>query len=132
MVSQKLEFLKKIDPQMVLDAMNARLGAGAPSPTAAPVPKEAPAAPKAQAEGGSGDVFIAIGDHVAKHPELAAKIKTVFQFKLKGPDSAWVLDLKNGNGSVAEGTAGSADCTLELSDADFIGMATGKLDAQKL
>ena len=131
MASQKLEFLKKIDPQMVIDSMRERTGGGAPAPAAAAPAAEKPAAP-AQAEGGSADVFIAIRDHVEKHPELAAKIQTVFQFKLKGPDSAYVLDLKNGKGSVAEGTVEKADCTLELSDADFIGMATGKLDAQKL
>jgi 3-hydroxyacyl-CoA dehydrogenase/3a,7a,12a-trihydroxy-5b-cholest-24-enoyl-CoA hydratase len=56
----------------------------------------------------------------------------VFQFKLTGPDSAYVIDLKNGNGSVTEGTAEKADVTLELSDADFIAMATGKADPQKL
>ncbi|MBK8258215.1 MAG: SCP2 sterol-binding domain-containing protein [Polyangiaceae bacterium] len=130
MASQKLDFLKKMDPQMVLDSMKERLGSsGAAAPAAAPAPeKTAPA----QAEGGSADVFIAIRDHVEKHPELAAKIQTVFQFKLKSPESTYVLDLKNGKGSVSEGTVEKADCTLELSDADFIGMATGKLDAQKL
>ena len=30
------------------------------------------------------------------------------------------------------GAEGQAECTLELSDADFFGMATGKLDPQKL
>ncbi len=134
MASQKLEFLKKIDPQMVIDSMRERTAGTAPPsvPQSAPVPATVKATPPAREEGGSPDVFIAIRDHIEKHPELAAKIQTVFQFKLKGPDSAYVVDLKNGNGTVAEGTADKADCTLELSDADFIGMATGKLDAQKL
>ena len=127
MASQKLEFLKKIDPQMVIDAMKARVGSGAAAPAAAPAP--APAAPSGDT---SADVFVAIGDHIEKHPELVAKTSTVFQFKLTSPDSAYVLDLKNGKGSVTAGAAEKADCTLELSDADFIAMATGKADPQKL
>src|SRR5581483_3327548 len=58
-------------------------------------------------------------------------VGTVFQFHLTGPDSSWVLDAKNGKGSVTAGTA-SADVTLTLSDADFLDMTSGKADAQKL
>ena len=125
MASQKLEFLKKMDPGLVIEAMKAR-GAGA---VAAPTAAASTAAPDAPS---SRDVFIAIQDHVERNPELAAKLQTIFQFKLSDPASAWALDLKNGKGSLTEGTADKPDVTLELSDADFFGMASGKLDAQKL
>ncbi len=76
--------------------------------------------------------MFAIGHHLETHPELVSQIATVFQWKLTDPESAWVLDVKNGKGSCKQGTAEKPDVTLELSDADFVAMATGKADAQKL
>ena len=76
--------------------------------------------------------MFAIGHHVETHPDLVGQVKTVFQWKLTSPDSTWVLDVKNGKGSCTKGTAEKPDVTLELSDADFVGMASGQADAQKL
>jgi putative sterol carrier protein len=120
MASQKLMFLKKIDPKAAEDAIAKARGA---APKAA-----APAAPPAEL--GSRDIFAVIADYVSKHPELVKEVQTVFQFHLTSPDSAWVIDLKQG--SVTEGKAASADCTLTLTDADFFAMSTGKADPQKL
>jgi len=124
MASQKLEFLKKMDPALGLKAMQERLGSSAPA-AAAPAP--APASNEAN----SADIFVAIRHHVETHPELVKSVGNVFQFKLTNPESAWLIDVKNGSGSVTQGT-GTADVTLELSDADFIAMSTGKADPQKL
>ena len=79
------------------------------------------------------DVFAVIADHVAGHPELAAKVDTAFQFKLNNPESHWVLDLKTGADAVREGVADKADCTIEL-DADLLHtVVTAPLaDVQKL
>ena len=106
-------------------------------PRAAPAPQAAvaaPAAPAGATQGGgvSAQVFAAIGRYVEKHPELVGKVSNVYVFKLTQPDSAWTLDLKNGQGSVASGAAGKADCTLELTDTDFLAMTSGKADPQKL
>jgi 3-hydroxyacyl-CoA dehydrogenase/3a,7a,12a-trihydroxy-5b-cholest-24-enoyl-CoA hydratase len=106
-------------------------------PKASPAPKaeaQAPAAAAAAAGQGSGsaEVFAAIGRYVQKHPELVGKVNNVYLFKLTQPESAWTLDLKNGQGSVAQGAVGKADCTLELTDADFMAMTSGKADPQKL
>jgi NAD(P)-dependent dehydrogenase (short-subunit alcohol dehydrogenase family)/acyl dehydratase/putative sterol carrier protein len=102
-------------------------------PKAAPAPQaEAPAAAPAQGGGASAQVFAAIGRYVEQHPELVGKVNNVYLFKLTQPGSAWTLDLKNGKGSVASGAAGKADCTLELTDADFLEMTSGKADPQKL
>jgi 3-hydroxyacyl-CoA dehydrogenase/3a,7a,12a-trihydroxy-5b-cholest-24-enoyl-CoA hydratase len=120
MASQKLEFLKKIDPQSVIDAMNKRGGgtsAGAP----------AAAAPQGSA---SGDVFLAIQDHVERNAAEMQKIGVVYLFKLTNPDSQWTVDLKSAK--VTPGEAAKAECTLELSDADFQDMTSGKADAMKL
>ena len=90
------------------------------------------AAPAKAVELNSGHIFAAIGAYVKEHPEVVAKVASVFQWKLKDPESAYVLDLKNGAGSCQPGVADKADCTLELSDSDFMALVAGKADAQKL
>jgi 3-hydroxyacyl-CoA dehydrogenase/3a,7a,12a-trihydroxy-5b-cholest-24-enoyl-CoA hydratase len=127
MASQKLDFLKKIDPANVAAAAKARVGA---VPAAAPAVAEAtPAAAPATAERNSTDVFTVIADHVAKNPDLK-KIGIVYLFKLTGPDSTWTLNLKDG--VVGAGELAKPECTLTLSDADFLDMVNGKADAMKL
>jgi 3-hydroxyacyl-CoA dehydrogenase/3a,7a,12a-trihydroxy-5b-cholest-24-enoyl-CoA hydratase len=125
MASQKLSFLKKLDPQMVIDAMSARGGAGGAG--------AAPSAPATAASGPqSSDVFLGIKAYVGEHAELTDKIQKVFQFKLENPVSVWTLDLKNGKGAVAAGETAKPDCTLTIDEADFMDMTSGKADAQKL
>jgi len=80
----------------------------------------------------SADAFAVIRDHVDKNPDLVKTVATTYQFELKGPDSSWFLDLKNGAGAVAPGKLDKADCTLEMADADWISMVKGEADAQKL
>ena len=80
----------------------------------------------------SSDIFRAIGGFVEGNPATAEKVKTVFLFKLSSPDSAWTIDLSTPPGKVTEGAAGKAACTLEMTDADFMAMATGQADAMKL
>ena len=87
----------------------------------------APAA-GAPAQVTAADVFGAIGEHVASHPELT-KIGKVYQFQLSDPDASWVLDLKAG--AVTQGEA-QADCTLSLSNANFMAMTSGEKSAMKL
>ncbi|HEX5752694.1 MAG TPA: SDR family NAD(P)-dependent oxidoreductase [Archangium sp.] len=102
-----------------------------PSAQAKPAAQaSAPAA--AGGSSASAKVFGAIRAYVAQHPELVAKVANVYLFKLTQPDSTWTLDLKNGAGSVQEGAQGKADCSLELTDADFLAMTSGKADPQKL
>ncbi|MGH8453778.1 MAG: SDR family NAD(P)-dependent oxidoreductase, partial [Nevskiales bacterium] len=123
MASQKLSFLQKIDPKLVTDAMTKRVGAGGGA--AAPA-QAAPSGPT------SADIFAAIARHLAATKGLGDQTKTVFQFQLKEPDSAWHLDMKSGDGSVQQGVAANADVTLELSEDDFVAMSTGKADPNKL
>ncbi len=129
MASQKLEFLKKIDGEAVRKQMAAegRLAA-APAAAAAAAPASA-VDPSALT---SADIFVAIADFIEKNAELAGQIKTNFLFKLTAPESQYTIDLKADKGSVAKGAVGSADVTLELTDADFMAMTTGGADAQKL
>src|SRR5678815_4091333 len=48
------------------------------------------------------------------------------------PDSTWTIDLSTPPGAVHDSAVGKAACTLEISDADFMAMATGQADAMKL
>ncbi|MBZ0120219.1 MAG: SDR family NAD(P)-dependent oxidoreductase [Sandaracinaceae bacterium] len=102
------------------------------------IPKKAPkakaAAPQAAASAGptSADIFAAIGIFLKGSAETAAKVQTIYQFKLSGPESVWTIDVKNGSGSVSQGETAQPECTLEMTDSDFMDMCTGKADAQKL
>jgi (3R)-3-hydroxyacyl-CoA dehydrogenase / 3a,7a,12a-trihydroxy-5b-cholest-24-enoyl-CoA hydratase / enoyl-CoA hydratase 2 len=88
-----------------------------------------PATPSASA---TEAIFEGIGTYVAQHPELLKQVGHVYQFNITNPDSAWILDLKNGNGSVKAGSADTADCTLKLLDSDWLAMSSGQADPQKL
>ena len=131
MASQKLTFLQKIDAAKTRDAMKAAgytPGAGGAVSAGA----SATAGPAASSGSPSGDVFVAIRDYIEKNPDLVGQVATVYQWKLTGPDSAWIMDLKNGKGSVEPGNHDKPDCTLELADSDFMAMTSGAADPQKL
>jgi 3-hydroxyacyl-CoA dehydrogenase/3a,7a,12a-trihydroxy-5b-cholest-24-enoyl-CoA hydratase len=100
-----------------------------------PKPKDRSAKAPAAAAGPvttSGDIFRAIGAFVGGNPATAEKVKTNFLFQLSAPASSWTIDLSTPPGTVTEGAVGKAACTLLLSDADFMAMATGQADAMKL
>ncbi|HSK03855.1 MAG TPA: SDR family NAD(P)-dependent oxidoreductase, partial [Kofleriaceae bacterium] len=126
MASQKLGFLKKLTPEMVLAETKKRAGAGA-SPGAAA--GGATAGVPADYTPTVDDVFAVIEEYLKQNPELAPKVATTYLWKIG--DAAWTLDLKTGAGSVSPGGT-TADCTLELSEADFLALTQGKADAMKL
>ena len=62
---------------------------------------------------------------------VPSEVKGVIQFVIKGSDN-WVVDLKNGSGSVYKGKAKpKADMTMTVSADDFVKMSTGSLNAQQ-
>ena len=124
MASQKLMFLKKIDPARALEVVKAMRGAGGGGTATA-------TATNSSGEATSGEAFAVIKDYIEKNPTMAAEIGKTFLFKLSSPDSAWTVDLKNGKGSVSAG-GDKGDCVLDLSDADFCAMVAGKADPMKL
>ncbi len=125
MASQKLMFLKNIDPKAAADVVAKLRGAGGGA-SAGSAGGEAPSG-----EPTSAEAFAVIADYIGKNVGLAKDVGKVFLFKLSEPDSAWTIDLKAGAGGVSSGGT-SADCTLEMSDADFRDMVAGKADAMKL
>ncbi len=73
-------------------------------------------------------IFERIAKRVAENPDLAGKIGASFQFNLTGEQkNSWVIDLKNA-AEVRRGELPGADCTISMSDADFVALATGKLN----
>lgn len=94
----------------------------------------APAAAAAAAPAASGfasaAVFDEIGANLKADPGLAKKVNGVFQFNVTGgpggATASWTVDAK-GAGGVSQKAAAKADCTITMSDADFVAMAQGKL-----
>merc|ERR1719146_329073 len=60
-------------------------------------------------------------------PEMVKKTKTVFVFEIGG--KPWTLDLKK-EGTLKEGKPKKADCTLIMTEAVFMDLFTGKMNAQ--
>lgn len=48
------------------------------------------------------------------------------------PTDNWIVDLKNGEGKVEQGKAKKANCTITISDEDFVALADGKLNPQQV
>jgi len=129
------------------DPIKAAVAAPAPAPApAAPAaapksaPKSAAAPPAAPPAASSGGDFVSVlvFDEIKKRvdAQLVQKVKGTFRFDLNRDQQkrSWSIDLKNGNGSVSELPATSdakADCTIIMSDADFLALMTGKLNAQQ-
>ncbi|XP_043941388.1 sterol carrier protein 2 [Protopterus annectens] len=67
-------------------------------------------------------------------PQFVKKIGGVFAFKVKdgpgGEEAMWTVDVKNGSGSVYASGDKVADCTITMSDEDFLALMTGKLNPQ--
>lgn len=85
----------------------------------------------------SDEIFNLIRNYLGNEEgkALTQKVNAIFQFditeKKGGPvKRSWVIDLKNGNGSVKEGTNDKADALFTMIDEDFISVCNGKLNPQ--
>ncbi|KAG1706881.1 hypothetical protein DVH05_027730 [Phytophthora capsici] len=64
-------------------------------------------------------------------PSLVSKVKGVIKFDISGA-GAWLVDLKNGKGSVKTASANDkADLTISLSEENFLKMMDNKLNPQQ-
>ena len=81
-------------------------------------------------------IFDQMNEHLKTHgAELVKKINAIYNFEIsekkKGPVSAcWIIDLKNGNGSVKLGKAPNADATFTMADDDYLQVSLRKLNPQ--
>ncbi|XP_053325147.1 sterol carrier protein 2 [Spea bombifrons] len=66
--------------------------------------------------------------------QFVKKIGGVFAFKVKdgpgGKEAIWVVDVKNGKGSVSVNSDKKADCTITMADSDLLALMTGKINPQ--
>ncbi|MEM9257125.1 MAG: SDR family NAD(P)-dependent oxidoreductase [Pseudomonadota bacterium] len=85
----------------------------------------------ATAEPTPEDILALLAGFIADHPEKAAEVGHVYQWRIRHPDCRFVMDLKNGQGSCVAGEA-EAECTFELDFAELMAMIRGEASPQKL
>lgn len=130
MASQKLGFLQKLDPRLVMEAMKARTAGAA---GAAPVAAAPAAAFEAVKPGRAAQIFKALAERLATDPTAGKGIGQVLQFKLSQPESSYVVDFTLSPAKVVSGIKGHKPATvLTLADADLAALASGKATAQSL
>ncbi|CAM4716315.1 unnamed protein product [Lepidochelys kempii] len=66
--------------------------------------------------------------------QFVKKIGGIFAFKVKdgpgGKEATWIVDVKNGKGSVDTNSDKKADCTITMADSDLLALMTGKINPQ--
>nr|XP_004447041.1 sterol carrier protein 2-like [Dasypus novemcinctus] len=66
--------------------------------------------------------------------QFVKKISGIFAFKVYygpgGKEACWVVDVKNGKGSVLPNSDKKADCTITMADSDLLALMTGKMNPQ--
>ncbi|MFO0697495.1 MAG: SDR family NAD(P)-dependent oxidoreductase [Polyangiales bacterium] len=128
----RIVFRTKVKERDKVVISNAAIELFTEIPKAKAKKKAAPAVAAAKAvEVEPQDVFRAMHDYLGANPDVAKKVGTVYQFKLRDPDSTWTVDVKGGSG-VTEGETQAAQCTLELSTSDFLALTRGEAKAQQL
>lgn len=79
-------------------------------------------------------IFDEIGNRLKENgTEYVKKINGVFCFKIKKGDKegVWVVDAKNGSGSVKFDPAGKGDVTIAMEDDNILALMTGQLNPQQ-
>ena len=79
-------------------------------------------------------VFAALGEALKGNSDVVKKVNGVYLFKITsgGETKLWTVDLKNGAGGVHAGEQGKPDCTITISDEDYLAMILGKTNGQQL
>ena len=70
-------------------------------------------------------------DRLKNKPDVVSKINAVYQFNISGPNGGqWSVDCTRPGGAVSSGQAAAPKCTVACTDADFLNIVNGKLNAQ--
>jgi putative sterol carrier protein len=76
------------------------------------------------------EVFEAMPD--AFEADAAAGVDVIFQYIISGDGGGeWINTIQGGNCRVEAGSHENPDCTLKMSDADFLDLMNGKLPAMQ-
>lgn len=60
---------------------------------------------------------------IAKNPAAAQQVGAVYVFKISGDGGGeWTVDLKSATPSVSKGVGAGAECTIEVTNTDFVSM----------
>jgi putative sterol carrier protein len=73
-----------------------------------------------------------MAERLRDRPDVVAKVASVYQFDISGPGGGqWSVDCTAPGGAVRPGQENGARCTVSCSDADFLDIVNGRLDALK-
>ena len=65
-----------------------------------------------------------------KNADAVKKVNAVYRFDLAGPNGGtWIVDMKEGSAGVRQADE-AGQCTISMSDDDFVSMISGKLNPQ--
>jgi len=107
-----------------------------PVPTSATSDSGKSVQPSSGSDFKASQVFGALSKQIAENPDLVKTVAGIYQFDITGgpggKSQTWTVDVKTGKGSVSVGKPTAPDCTLTLSDDDFVGLMTGALNSQSL
>lgn len=121
MASNKLSFLQKMDPQLVMDEIKARgNGGGAPS-VAAPKQETTKREPMAPV------IFAALKNKL-QSDKASTGLNCLIQIKVRDIASAWSIDFTTSPATVSEGANEKATTRLTIDDADLTSLAQGKAE----
>ena len=63
--------------------------------------------------------------------EKVSSINAIYEFQLSGEQGGtWTLDLTAPGGSVSAGSSGKANCTVTMTDENFVKLVSGQLNPQ--
>jgi putative sterol carrier protein len=65
-----------------------------------------------------------------KNADAQKKVNAIYRFDLSGPNGGtWIVDFKEGTAGVRQGDE-PGQCTIAMTDEDFVSMLDGKLNPQ--
>jgi putative sterol carrier protein len=77
------------------------------------------------------EIFAKIEKKISTKPDESSQINAVYKFILNGPDGGtWIVDLRKDTLGVRENDDGEAQCTIIISDENFVKIATKQMRAE--
>lgn len=78
------------------------------------------------------DYFEKVPQNLQTKGDSLAGISAIYEFQINGPaGGTWTLDLTTPGGKVTTGSAGGkANCTVTMSDENFVKLVSGQLNPQ--
>jgi putative sterol carrier protein len=77
----------------------------------------------------TSEIFTEINSRLETDPSKVAGTNAVYKFDLSGDDGGeYHINLKDGKGEAGPGAPADPNITISMAAADFVDLATGKLD----